>query len=191
MSVNISSAKKGRWLRLGPGTILAVLAAIGIALAGRFTKPQSPDPNAGRVVFEADAKGHLRRVGAPSGQATAPPRLWKPDPSFLLEHAPALKLDPRQRAKIEAHRTAWLMEKARLEQEIARATSGATARVHNATPGHNVSTSQVTDNLKDYSMLSRRYDERRADYWRKSLSLLTTEQQESLSTVADTVRRTK
>jgi hypothetical protein len=110
---------------------------------------------------------------------------------FLLAHAQALKLDARQRMQIEAQNAAWMLEKTRLEKEISRAASGATARLQGATAGGTVSTSQVTDNLKDYSRLSRQYDERRADYWRQSLTLLTTEQQDSLSKIADTVRRTK
>lgn len=190
MTTNISHGKKRRWLRLGPATVLALLAAVGIALTGRFTKPPGADPNAGRVIFEADAKGRLHRVGAPSGERTLPPKLWKPSPVFLLEHAPALKLNTRQHTAIEAQNSAWALEKTRLEQEISFA-AGASTRVKSALPGQNVSISQVTDDLKDYSRLSRQYDERRADYWRQSLSVLTAEQQQILSAITQTIRRTK
>lgn len=183
MKANIASGKKRRWYRLGPVTILALIAAVGILFAGRFAKSPLPDPNVGRIVFEADAKGHLRRLDAPSGLLHTALPLWKPVPGFLLEHAQELNLNSRQRKEIERMNSAWLSEKALLEQRISYAASDANTHLHISDSSQNVSALKVTDSLKDYSRLSREYDERRADSWRRSLALLTTKQQESLNRI--------
>lgn len=155
-----------------------------------MSKSPPLDTNAGRIVFEADSQGHLRRVDAPTVKGDARPRLWKPEPSLLLDHAAALKLDARQRGRIEAQNAAWQMEKARLEQEISRAASVATGSGQ-AMAGRNLSATQITENLNVYSRLSRQYDERRSDYWRQALSVLTAEQQETLAKTGESIRRTK
>jgi hypothetical protein len=171
---------------------VALVSALAIIVAGRFAKSPSelPDPNAGRIVFEADALGHLRRVKAPSESGRALPRLWKPEVGFMLANASSLRLDSRHRILIAAQNAGWLMEKNRLEREISRVTSGAIAPLQKL-PSQNMSAVEVTENLKDYSQLSRKYDERRANYWRQSLSVLTAGQQESLAKIEETARRTK
>jgi hypothetical protein len=109
---------------------------------------------------------------------------------LLLDHAATLKLDPQQRTKIDALNSDWVAEKTRLEQEISSASAGATASAM-AMPGHNLSATQVTQNLKDYSRLSRQYDEGRSNYWMQSIAVLTAGQQENLAKIEQSFRRTK
>ncbi len=187
MRADTPSDKHRRPFRIGPVTILALIGSAGILLAGRFAKPVTPDPNAGRIIFEADNKGKLHRVESLSRQRLHSPHLWKPEPGLLLEHTLELSLNSRQRREIELMNSAWLSEKAQLEKQISQAESDASIHIHGSNANQNNSTLQVTGNLIDYSRLSREYDEHRAYSWRRSLSLLSTSQQENLGNITKNI----
>lgn len=190
MNANTRIGKKQRRLRLGVGTAMALLLGIGLAVTGRLATSPNLSPTAGRVVFEADAQGKLRRVDASSKQEAPLFPLWKPEPSFLLINAQALNLNTPQRAEIGALIAQWSGEKSRMERGIEVALSGANSSLQNTKSGEGVSAASVKENLKDYSQLSREYEERRADVWRHSLSFLTAKQQANLNSLMAN-RRTK
>lgn len=182
-----------QWFSFGPGTLIALLAALMLILSGQLTKKPPPDPNAGRIVYEADESGKLRRVEAPSGTARAFSIPWKPEASFLLEHASALKLDEGQRKQLKELQVRWFREKAALQQAIQGALSEAGARLQRAKQASHttqgVSPTQIVSSLQDYSALSRRYDERRAHYWAQATALLTEAQRQQLEKIAAFARR--
>lgn len=95
-SANCACHKKTRLL--GPGTIVAVAAAVVIVIVG-FT----------------GSHGNLAPV---HGNVPAPARpLWKPEPAAILTNA-KLALRPDQRSGIETISKAWLKEKSELVQAM-------------------------------------------------------------------------
>jgi hypothetical protein len=178
---NQTSAKR-RWFLLGPGTILALVVGVAIVATNRLANRPPADPNAGRIVYEADAQGRMRRVTTPSTVRRPLPRPWKPEVSLLLERASVLKLDAGQIKELTALNSAWLREKAALLHEIERAASG-------ARPQGSASASQITAGLGDYSRLSQQYNERRANYWRRAVAKLTGEQVQTFDRLTDAARK--
>ncbi|MEP6756279.1 MAG: hypothetical protein ABJA67_12315 [Chthonomonadales bacterium] len=190
MKTTTNSNRPRRRRLLGPGTILALILAAGIAITGRFANRPQVAPEAGRIVFEADEKGHMRRAGSPSASKTSMPILWKPEPGLLLEHSDKLHINPDQRTKIQSLNNKWLTAKAELEVEIGRTQLSAGDRVKTVDSGRNVTPAEITTNLQDYSQLSRHYNQLRADFWNKSVAVLSTAQQNQIADIQTTTGRT-
>lgn len=174
---------------LGPGTVLALVAAIGIVAYGWLSDRPTPAPNAGLTMYESDAGGKMRRGDAPSIAPSTPPKLRKPEVGWLLQHTSELRLDKRQKQKIETLNTIWQQEKTALEEAMRRAVSEADGKRKEAEVYHSASASQITDSLGDYSRLSHQYNDRRASYWSQALATLTPEQNSTLERMATTDRK--
>lgn len=170
--LKIRQGEKRLRRRVGSGFLFA--AGVGaMVLYGSLTRPESSAANAGQVVYEADARGHLRRVAAPTTSSVQTPPLWKPEPRLLLDDAATLHLRPDQRERLSALNTGWQREKADLARQLERAASAAGARMKTATPGPGASPALLAGSLSDYSALSERYDHERAAYWTQAVALLT------------------
>jgi hypothetical protein len=160
--------------------LLALGVAIYLIATGWFRPQTSSINGAGRIVYEADATGRMRRVEKPSISSVPMPRLWKPEPREIGRQAPALSLDSRQRRQVEAIDAAWQREKAEIEGEINRLLGG---RIGESPAGGRSSPSQeggkaislagIQPELEAYSSLSRHYDVRRNHYWTQAEALLT------------------
>jgi len=156
----------------GPGTYLALAVVIVIVISGRLGDRSAAQPNAGRVVYEADALGRMRRVDAPTIAPKMPGGLWKPQVALVLRHAAELRLDGRQKRQIDVLDAAWQQEKAALEAALSSAAA-ADADKQTARVQHMASISQISADLEGYSQVSHRYNERRAYYWSEALAVLT------------------
>ncbi len=179
-----------RWFLLGPGSIIALIVGVGIAVAGRLADKPGPDPNAGHIVFEAGKDGRLQRVDSPSVPRIPIRRLWKPGPDLLIEHGSALKLSNVQRSQIGKLNAQWRTEKTALELDLCTAAQNASARVQADETGDAASQSQIVSGLAAYSQLSRSYEESRVDFWRRAAALLSAEQRNKLQQLAETYGRT-
>ncbi len=187
-------------LRVGPATLLA--AGVGaFLLYGQMTHTQpaqndaiaaqhdSPHGSgteasgAGRIVYEADALGHLQHVAAPSQPSLRLPPLFKPEVAVLLGYDVQLSLQPGQRTKLKLSNSEWLRQKDVMEQQIERSEQDARTLLKHSAPSHNTSTAMVASTLSDYSALSDQYDRRREIYWRKALSLLTAPQAQHFDSI--------
>ncbi|MGC8669369.1 MAG: hypothetical protein ACP5VE_14785 [Chthonomonadales bacterium] len=157
----------------GPGTIAALAVGGFLVVAGRLVQPPLQDKAAGRVVFQADASGKLKRVSAPAADAIAQP-LWKPEPNTLLAQKARLHLTSSQLQQIRAVNDAWRRQKADLMEAMNRAVAA-------AKPSGAVSASQISAGLKDYSDLSREYNARREFAWRMALAVLKPQQMKNLA----------
>ncbi len=182
LQTNTHKLGKCQRLRIGPGTLLAVVVAAAI-LYGQVMRPQPTAAGTSQIVYEADAQGHLRRVAAPTMSPTTVPPLWKPEISFLLDHDGELNLRLDQRKQMNTLNMAWLREKSALEQQINRAATDADTLLKQATPEHGAAPAMVASSLSDYSALSAEYDQRRAAYWAKAAGLLTPTQLHQLDNV--------
>lgn len=160
---------------LGPATILALLLVIGIAATGKLARTPAPNPNLGRIAFEADRHGRLQRVNAPGHSAASP--LWKPTPDLILARAGELKLTADQLRRLTKIDNDWKQDKKLLEAEMARVANG-------AKPVKSGASDQLMRDLRGYSELSRQYDARRTDCWNRALSQLTLDQRIQFATAA-------
>ena len=172
LQTNVHKLDKRARLRIGPGTLLAVVVAAAI-LYGQVMRPQPTAAGTGQIVYEADAQGHLRRVATPTMSSDKLPPLWKPEVSLLLNQDGEINLRPEQRKQVNTLKMEWLREKSALEQQIERAATDADTLLKQATPKHGAAPAMVASSLRDYSALSAEYDQRRADYWVKATGLLT------------------
>ena len=193
MGAQTSPSARRRWLRLGPGTIIALIVAVAALASGRLNEPNKAALSAGRVVYEADAQGRMRRVdaAAPPPRPLALPRLWKPEPRMVLDRQSELHLTSGQRRTVAALDAGWRHDRAQLEAEMqpiaTRAGQGAGAE--SETQG--VSMAQLRQGLADYSELSRAYDARRADYWQRAVAVLTARQRRTMERAPDASRRSE
>jgi hypothetical protein len=160
---------------LGPGTVLALVVAIALLASGKLAPRPPADPAAGRIVYEADAAGHMRRVASPTISRSGP---FKPEPSLLLNRSARLGLTAPQREAIRRLDLAWQRENCDIGRQLAAASSAAREQVGAA---HGASASRVAISLREYSALSRTYDERRGHYWRLAWSQLSERQQRLFS----------
>lgn len=175
-----------RWFPIGPGLIFAlIIAALGaVGLCTRHAPP-----NAGNIVWEADAQGRLRRVNAPTNEPIPVPRLWKPEVGVLLAHGSELRLDARQSVALNKLNENWLREKAMLEQEIKQVTSDTHRIFERSSAEHGVSVTQVAHSLGDYSAFSQRYNQRRAVYWTQAVAILSGGQRQRLNKIEEEARK--
>jgi len=180
------AAAKRPWWRPGPGAIVALVVAAAI-VAWQISRP--PGPDAGRITYEADANGRLRRVDRPSlrnAARTAPPPFWKPEAHLLLERDRELRLTATQRAALRKLDAKWKLEKARLQQRLAENTREANTLLQRAAPEHGASLTAVRTGLEDYSRLSEEYDGRRAGFWMRARGLLTSLQRQQFDRLKST-----
>lgn len=161
-----------RLLLLGPGTIAALGVGGYLVAAGILSRKPPADPFAGRVVYEADASGKLRRIEAGRSRHVRA-HLWKPEPGMLLSLQSALHLSKSQIKQLTAIDGAWMKQKAALMQAMERSAD----RVRSI--GH-ASAGQITAALQDYSAVSREFDTRRQFAWQMATGLLNPEQMQNL-----------
>lgn len=180
LPTNAHKLDKRAHLRVGPVTLLAVVMAAAI-LYGQVMRPQPSVAGAGQIVYEADTQGHLRRVATPTISPNMVLPLRKPEVSLLLDHDSELNLRPEQHKQVQELNMGWLREKAGLEQQINRAAGDAGTLLKQATPEHGAAPAMVVSSLRDYSVLSAEYDQRRAAYWAKATELLTPAQRHQLN----------
>lgn len=184
MSKSDTSIRKGRRF-FGPGTILALVAAVGIVASGWLSGRDQAPGRSGTIAYQADARGRMRRVDTPSVPATPPlPPLWKPDPGMVSAHGAELKLDASQRRGAETLAAEWRREEAQWQAEMSRALGGTQASAQQSAPGRRLSLAQIRQGMSDYSAVSREYDGRRADAWARANALLTPAQRLHLETLA-------
>lgn len=181
MKTNIAQHK--RWWRFRPFTLVA-LAMGGAIVYTQFNAPADNTP--GRMIYEADGQGRVRRVAEPSARTvvkTALPPLWKPEISFLLAHARKLHLTKGQHKMLRELDTAWEQENVSWQQQMRSATGDADALLQQADKNKGVSLSLIANSLSDYSRLSEGYDRSRASYWQHAISVLTADQRRQLDTL--------
>ena len=178
-------APRRRWLRLGPGTILAMAIAAAILISGRLSQPPTVGPDAGKIAYESDSAGKMRRVDTPATVAEAVPPLWKPEPSLLLDRDKGLALTDSQRKELRSLSTRWLKHKESLNRQIEQASAGAGTLRRS---GSSASIGALRESLAGYSELSREYDAVRSQYWQLSLSLLTASQRKRVEQFAPRAR---
>ncbi|MCW3054035.1 MAG: hypothetical protein JWN14_3205 [Chthonomonadales bacterium] len=177
-----SAATKRPWWRIGPGTVVALM--VGAAVLG-WQISWHQDSDRGRIVYEADASGHLHQVAAPSVQTTPriPPPLWKPEVPLLLERGQKLHLSAVQRTDLQKIEAMWSREKADWQQRMKEATEDADALLQRSGAERGNSFTIVRSSLENYSRLSEEYDQRRAEYWIQAVGLLTNNQRQQLDRV--------
>jgi hypothetical protein len=181
-SDNTGSPRRKRvWF--GPGTVAGLVLALGIIVTGALNRPPDQGLDAGRVAFETDGRGGMRRVEGPLttvSEARPVIPLWKPEVALLSDNAAALSLSEAQRTKLGAVDRAWRREKAALLAEMDR-TSAQTSQAASATQSERgAPLGLIREGMTDYSALSRQYDERRRDYWAQATTLLTPAQRTKL-----------
>jgi len=156
-----------RIFRVGPGTVLALIAGAGLLIANRNAIGVRPQPEV----------EHIPAIHS------APLKLWKPEPKLIIDHKAEIKLSAGQTKRIASLSAAWGRERVNLEGEMSAAATGANAGMAQAQPGHAVPAAQLTSGLRDYSALSREYDARRRRYWDDALSLLNRAQRERIEQI--------
>lgn len=143
----------------------------GLAVAGGYSYVNQPTP-ASRQYFEANAQGELVAAVRPTSPSPpSVPRLFKPEPAFLIERAAQLKLSKGQLKGIEAVAHQWSREKEQLESAMRGEVTGL---------GGLTSVPALTSDLSGYSELSRAYGARRESVWRAATATLARRQLETL-----------
>jgi hypothetical protein len=182
---NIAEAAAARrpWWRPGPATLFALVVGAGIVW---WQMPRPSESATGRLAYEADASGHLRRVDSPAlfpGSQPAAPALWKPEVPLLLARGQELRLTASQGEAIHRLEADWRAEKADWQRRLGDASGKADALLQRPTPEHGASLTAVRSGLEDYSRLSEEYDRRRAGYWMQATALLTSTQRQQLDQI--------
>jgi hypothetical protein len=155
---------------------------IGIGVFGLYsymTKPSTPN----RVYYEADATGRLVKVGQPSTQSPPTPRLFKPEPLWLIDRSAELALTKAQIAAVREIGKNWELSKGRFKDRF-RSHSELVSNRGKKT----ASASELHDLLGDYSALSREFDRQRSNAWLKSIKLLSIGQREKLELLVEEYR---
>jgi hypothetical protein len=156
--------------------VLAFVLAAFFAYDAFISHRQPGGDGQGRIVFEADSAGKLRRVEAPSVDQAKTTPLWKPDPSFILARAEPLRLTSSQALKIRALEQGWANERQQLDKALELAFQDGTGVKTNLEAGRAVPVSKLRGGLEGYSELSQLYNRRRNSYWQRSLRLLSNHQ---------------
>lgn len=144
---------------------------IGIIAFGAYSFATKPSPSERRY-FEADASGRPVQVERPSVSRPALPRLWKPEPGFLLSHRREIGLRVKQIQRIGEIEAAWALAKAKLERQL-EAAARPTEQAR--------SVAAIQSELSDYSALSRDFGSERERAWSSAVALLDRKQQETLT----------
>src|SRR6185503_8016423 len=128
-SVQRTADPPGRRRRFwfGPGTLMALLTAGAILSLRTADRPAEAGISAGRINYQADGLGHMRKVDGGSGAAVSSPSrpLWKPEVSLLQEHRRELHLTSPQMKGIGVLDEAWRGERAALQTAIQDASANA------------------------------------------------------------------
>ena len=187
-NINAPIARRTRG-RIGPFTVVALVISAAFAYANA-TRPAAMDE--GRIIYEADSRGRLQRVTAPSAQS-APPvlraTLWKPKVSFLLTQRKELMLSGSQLSKLQTLDVQWTRENTDWQRQLKAAMEAANDLLTRATPTQRASSSVVVGSLRDYSRLSQEYDLRRGAYWLRGMELLTSDQRRHVQTLTQPIEK--
>lgn len=160
-------------LRIGYGTTLALVVAALLWWSG-YLPPQKPATDL-RAVYMADRSGKLRRVDpSPIGVES---RLQVKEPARILQFADELKLTPAQRKHIEEISARWQLEQAQWLAALQKEQ----ARIEREMPSGTVPYSTLRQQMQPYSELSRAYADRRALFWNRAVSVLSSQQRQKLS----------
>ena len=157
---------------LGIGTIVTVLGLLAVITVAQWHQVRPSDPQMGRIVYQADATGKLRRVNSASQRIMPPSPLWKPEVGFILTRARQLRLDAAHEQFIARQNSLWIAEKEAMELAMQRSTANLASASEG--PSHPaVGVGQLNTSLQDYSTISARYNRRREYYWLRAVSALT------------------
>lgn len=158
----------------GPGTILALSICGGALLLSSLKTGGNTLLDAGRIAFESDGQGHMKRVatgGIVASRSPLPP-LMKPEPGLLQEHVRDLALTDSQQRSILAADSGWRTEKSRIVAALRDASTNEFEVIDQRSREHAVSLNLLKHGLGEYSSLSRQYDSIRAEYWLRATSVL-------------------
>lgn len=149
----------GRWLRIGPGLVLAIVASVYVWVRDRPDLPVRSDwPSVERV----------------PPAVTRPPRV--PDVSDLLKHAEVSALTPRQRATIAGLVKEWQAESAERRREMDRAAAAFDDTMHKARSRGQGNLNEIYRSAAETSALTSEWLARKADLWQRGLAELTPSQ---------------
>jgi hypothetical protein len=165
-----ASPRRGRLLRafrIGPGLLLAILAAIVIGIQER------PNLQAPRVRPVVEHVPHFSQ--RPSAA---------PDLSLLLARADALQLTPRQRTAIVRLMKQWAPESAQRRRDMDRAAAGFTQFMQEAQHRGQGVLGDIQRHAAETSALTTQWLARKAYFWQQGLTVLTSEQRQRLRQIA-------
>jgi hypothetical protein len=152
---------------------------VGIVAFGLYSYATQAKPSQS-AYFESDASGRLKPVDRMT-QATQPTvPLWKPEPSFLLEHSKQLSISKGQAERIALLHATWTRAKKDLLGQIQSATSR--LKLDGST---RISIANSRDDLSEYSNLSREFQSRRDSAWQESIAVLDDVQCKTLVRIAN------
>ncbi len=151
--------------------------AVGIVAFGAYAFLNNPRA-ADRTVLEADANGRLREVARPSVTESPMPKLWKPEPQFILGQRKALELNAVQVKQIQRVVDSWKATKAALETDL----NAETAFLSGSASGRK-SLTVIQSNLSTYSELSMRFGIERDRSWSRTVEVLSRTQRERLDRI--------
>ena len=157
-----------------PGTIVMV---IGIVAFGAYVF-LSKQPASQRTLFEADANGKFRPVTLPSVQKTATPRLWKPEPQYIVERSENLGLSQPQAKQIKEISAKWMATKSRIESALNIETA-----FLESPKSERKSITGIQSDLSGYSELSRQYGAERDLAWSRAVAILSNAQRAQLEAI--------
>jgi hypothetical protein len=156
-----------RWLVVGPGLLLAGLAAVLVVWTGHggTGEPTQRD----------------RVSPAPAG-STIPHLAPAPDPAFLLHQAVVLQLTAAQNEKLRRLKERYQKETGEAQAALGQA-SGDFARQMRAEAGKQVRLSELQQETAAVSELSRHLAAERRRYWAEGSRVLTAEQRSQAETL--------
>ena len=150
--------------RLGTGTMLTVLLALGI---GGYSVYQQRRLSAQPPLIERTVQG-----------ATAPG--IAPVPEFLLGHRAALGLSDAQAQRIHALAASYRKDVAPYQQQLRPVSADYQQQVERAQGGKRLSIQQLQQAGSDVQRVSSIMATTRQSYWRQARAVLTTAQQAKL-----------
>ena len=159
-----ASSRRGRLpraFRIGPGLLLAILAAVVIGIRER---PHLQAPG-GRPVLE-----HVPRVSQRPAAT--------PDLSELLAQAEALRLTPRQRAAVDRLMKQWAQESADRRRDMDRAAAEFSQFMQQAQRRGQGGLEEIQRHATETSALTTEWQARKAYFWQQGLAVLTPAQRQ-------------
>jgi hypothetical protein len=150
---------RSRWLRIGPGLILAIVASVYIWVQNRPDLAARPD----RPVVD--------RVPPVVARPPATPEI-----ADLLKQADALALTPHQRAAIARLVEEWAPESAERRREMDQAATAFNDYMRGARQRRKENTNEIYRNAAETSALTSDWLARKASFWQRGLAELRPEQ---------------
>lgn len=153
-----------------------------LVASNRFRQDVSTSAGQGRIAYEADVRGQLRKVDAARSAASlAPPPLWKPEASLLLARSTEMSLTPDQIRRIGRIARAWQDRKESLVRQMSAETETAEKDLTAHKSANRASIATIRGRFADYSEVSRAYDRARRESWLSALGLLTESQRRKIA----------